>query len=443
MKIFGTDGVRGKAGELLTPFLVQKLGIAAGLYFKKTSITGKILVGKDTRRSGYMIENALVAALTSIGYDVIQIGPMPTPAVAFLVEDMRCDAGVMISASHNPFYDNGVKFFDRSGNKLCEAQEDAIESIYNDTKLLLNSFMVDKEIGTSKRVDDVIGRYIVHIKSSFLASVTLQGLRVVIDVANGAAYKVAPTILAELGADTITINDAPNGFNINEGCGAMHPESLARAVLKYRADIGFALDGDADRLVVVDNEGKIIDGDIILGVLALAQKRRGKLANNGAVITEMSNLALEEYLVKNKIEVIRTKVGDKYVLEAMQKEGYNFGGEQSGHIIFSDYAKTGDGLVSALQILALLKENTSLKSAKLFSPFTPYPSLLENIKVEEKKDLGKNEKLKSILASIKKANMRSLVRYSGTEMKLRILVEGKDMGLIKQYIGDIRGALGV
>lgn len=382
MKLFGTDGVRGKAGEFLDVITVIKLAQAAGIYFRKHSTTNKILVGKDTRRSGYMIENALVSGLTSVGYNVIQIGPMPTPAIAYLTESMRCDAGIMISASHNPFEDNGIKFFDNHGNKLSVESEKEIEKIFNDDDLLQQNQAVEKEIGSSKRIDDVIGRYIVVIKSSFPKDLTLKGLRIVLDCANGAAYKVAPTILEELGADVITINNKPNGFNINDNCGAMHPENVSNLVREYRADIGLALDGDADRLVVIDENGDIVDGDNLLGALSVYLKEENLLEGDACVATVMSNKALEDYLEKHKIKLLRSDVGDKYVLEVMKKNGVNFGGEQSGHIIFSDAAKTGDGLASALQVLALIIKSKKKASVAL-NPFSLYPQILENLKVSE------------------------------------------------------------
>lgn len=436
MKIFGTDGVRGKAGTDITPTLVMKLGVVAGLYFRKHSITNKILVGKDTRKSGYMIENALVSALTSVGYDVMQVGPMPTPAIAFLTEDMRCDAGIMISASHNPYEDNGIKFFNRFGYKLDEKAESEIEKLFDNQELIDNSYKSGLEIGSSKRIDDVIGRYIVHIKNSFPKNLTLQGIRIVVDTANGAAYKVAPTVFSELGADVVVINNKPNGYNINEQCGAMHPVSLSNEVKRYRADIGFALDGDADRLVVVDNKGNVVDGDKLIGILGVHQKKLGNLKNNKIVATVMSNLALEEYLDRNGIELIRSNVGDKYVCDEMQKNNINFGGEQSGHIIFGDYAKTGDGLVSALQVMAALNESGK-KSSELFNAFELYPQKLINLGVERKISLdsisGYGEKIQKITS----LGMRHLIRYSGTENKLRILLEGKDKSLLESNMKDL------
>jgi len=425
MKLFGTDGVRGKAGAFLDAFTVIKLAQAAGIHFRKHSTTNKVLVGKDTRRSGYMIENALVSGLTSVGYNVIQIGPMPTPAIAYLTESMRCDAGIMISASHNPFEDNGIKFFDNHGNKLSVEDEKAIEKIFLDDELLQAKQTTGIDIGSSKRIDDVIGRYIVVIKSSFPKDLTLKGLRVILDCANGAAYKVAPTILEELGADVITINDEPNGFNINDNCGAMHPENVAKLVKDYRADIGLALDGDADRLVVVDENGEIVDGDKLLGALAIYLKQENLLEKNTCVATVMSNKALEDYLEKNSIKLLRSDVGDKYVLELMKEQGVNFGGEQSGHIVFSDIAKTGDGLASALQVLAMMIKSKK-KASEVLNPFSLYPQILYNMKVSEKIPLKNIKGLDEILKPLKQKGMRDLIRYSGTENKIRLLLEGKN-----------------
>ncbi|KLD99173.1 phosphoglucosamine mutase [Aliarcobacter butzleri] len=425
MKLFGTDGVRGKAGDFLDAITVLKLAKAAGIYFRKHSTTNKILVGKDTRRSGYMIENALVSGLTAVGYDVIQIGPMPTPAIAYLTESMRCDAGIMISASHNPFEDNGIKFFDNHGNKLNTTCEEEIEKIFNDIDLMQSEQVTGRDIGSSKRIDDVIGRYIVAIKSSFPKNLTLKGLRIILDCANGAAYKVGPTILEELGADVITINNKPNGFNINENCGAMHPEAVSNLVKEYRADIGLALDGDADRLVVIDEKGEIVDGDNLLGALSAYLKNENLLKGDACVATVMSNKALEDYLQKNKISLFRSNVGDKYVLEVMKEKGINFGGEQSGHIIFSDIAKTGDGLASALQVLALIIKSGK-KASEILNPFSLYPQILHNMKVTEKIPLEQITGLEEVLKPIRQKGLRDLIRYSGTENKIRLLLEGKN-----------------
>ncbi|ENE8348862.1 phosphoglucosamine mutase, partial [Campylobacter upsaliensis] len=404
------------------------------IYFKDKAITNNILVGKDTRKSGYMIENAIVSGLTSIGYNVIQIGPMPTPAIAFLTEDMRCDAGIMISASHNPYFDNGIKFFDSHGNKLSEEVEEKIEQIYFDDKLLESSKVTMEQIGRAKRIDDVIGRYIVSIKNSFPKDLTLKSLRVVLDVAHGAAYKVAPTIFKELGAEVIVMSDKPNGLNINDNCGALHPANLAEEVKKLRADVGFAFDGDADRLVVVDEKGVVANGDSLLGVLALHLKEQGKLKSK-VVATIMSNGALKEFLNKNGIELETCNVGDKFVLEKLKACGGNFGGEQSGHIIFSDYAKTGDGLIAALQFSALMLSKKKSASAVL-GQIKPYPQLLHNLKISQKKDLAKLKGLKELKAELDKKGINSLFRYSGTENLIRLLLEAKDSKLLEK---EMRG----
>lgn len=362
MKLFGTDGVRGKAGDFLSASVAMRLAMAAGIFFRKHSTTNKILLGKDTRRSGYMIENALVSGLTAVGYNVIQIGPMPTPAIAFLTQNMRCDAGIMLSASHNPFEDNGVKFFNHLGDKLQQDCEKEIEEIFYNDELINQSQCIGKEIGSSKRIDDVIGRYIVHIKSTFPKELNLNSLRIVLDCANGAAYKVAPTVLQELGAEVIVLNNNPNGFNINDECGALHPHKIAKYVKEYRADIGIALDGDADRLVVVDETGAVIDGDKLIGALSVYLKSQNLLKGDACVATVMSNKALEDYLLNHGLKLYRADVGDKYVLDIMKKEAVNFGGEQSGHIIFSDAAKTGDGLASALLVLAMILKSKEKKS---------------------------------------------------------------------------------
>lgn len=435
MKLFGTDGVRGEAGKFLDAITALKLAQAAGIYFKKHSRTKKILLGKDTRRSGYMIENALVSGFTSVGYDVIQIGPMPTPAIAFLTESMRCDAGIMLSASHNSFEDNGVKFFNSKGDKLSVESEQQIEDIFFNEELLASSQCTHKEIGKAKRINDVIGRYIVSIKNSFPTELSLSGIRVVLDCANGAAYKAAPTILEELDADLITVNDKPDGFNINESCGALHPNELGKLVKQYRADIGIALDGDADRLVVVDEKGQVVDGDKLIGTLAVFLKDEAKL-KGGCVATVMSNQALEDYLNTHNIQLHRSNVGDKYVLEIMKQQNINFGGEQSGHVIFNDIAKTGDGLASALQVLALLVKSDK-KASEVLNPFEPYPQILKNLKVQEKQPLEKIEGLQKLLENFRKKGLRDLIRYSGTENKIRLLLEGKDKKVVENCMDDL------
>jgi len=436
MELFGTDGVRGQAGKKIDAYTAMKLAMAAGIFFRKNSVTNKILVGKDTRRSGYMIENAIVSGLTAVGYNVIQIGPMPTPAVAFLTEDMRCDAGIMISASHNPYHDNGIKFFDHSGFKLDEKGEQEIESIYFNDELIKQNQKICLEIGASKRIDDVIGRYIVHIKNSFPKDLTLHGVKVVLDVANGAAYKVAPTIFEELGAKIVVINDEPNGENINFDSGALHPQNLSKTVLQYKADIGFAFDGDADRLVAVDEKGEVIHGDKLIGALASYLKKQSGLKKDCMVVTHMSNKGLEDFLSSQDIAVRRCDVGDKYVLEELKKCGSNFGGEQSGHIIFSDYAKTGDGLVAALQVMAYILASKGKASEKL-NIFTLYPQKLVNLEIKNKIPLEDINGYESLLNSLQKEGLRPLIRYSGTENCLRILLEAKDEKLLNDKMDEV------
>jgi len=425
MKLFGTDGVRGEAGSFLNAQLAMRVAMAAGIYFKSSAKTNKILVGKDTRRSGYMIENAIVSGLTAIGYNVVQIGPMPTPAIAFITENMRCDAGIMISASHNPYEDNGIKFFDAHGDKLPAEVERKIEEIFYDEKKIEASQALGKGIGKAKRIDDVIGRYIVHLKNSFPNELSLSQMRIVLDTANGAAYKVGPTVLEELGAEVIVINDKPDGFNINENCGALHTNELCKNVVKYRADLGIALDGDADRVVVVDEQGEVVDGDLLIGALAKYLFDRGALRGNGVVTTVMSNQALEDYLSSFNVKLYRSDVGDKNVLEMMKKEGVNFGGEQSGHVIMHDVAKTGDGLATALAVLAYLVD-TKQKASKALRPFVLYPQKLVNIPVKEKKPLETIDGIADIVQELETKGMRHLIRYSGTENKLRVLLEGRD-----------------
>ena len=424
-KLFGTDGVRGEAGSFLSAQVAMRVAMAAGIYFKKHALTNKILIGKDTRKSGYMIENAIVSGLTAIGYDVIEIGPMPTPAIAFITENMRCDAGIMISASHNSYEDNGIKFFDGHGDKLSHEVEREIEEIYANDELIMESQLVGLGIGKAKRIDDVIGRYIVQLKNSFPRDLSLNGLRIVLDTANGAGYKVGPTVLEELGADVIVLHDKPNGFNINEDCGALHTKSLQKSVIELRADLGIALDGDADRLVLVDEKGVIVDGDQLLGALAAHLNEIGTLKGNGIVATVMSNQGLDDYMESCGLKLFRSDVGDKNVLEIMKKEGINFGGEQSGHVIINDFAKTGDGLVSALQTLSLII-TSGKKASEVLRPFSLYPQKLVNINVKEKKPLDSIGGLDVQLKILDSKNIRHLIRYSGTENKLRILLESKD-----------------
>ncbi|HHS92843.1 MAG TPA: phosphoglucosamine mutase [Campylobacterales bacterium] len=435
MELFGTDGVRGLAGGKLNPINVMRLAIAAGIHLKKSSKYNKILVGKDTRRSGYMIENALVSGLTSVGFDVVQIGPMPTPAIAFITENMRCDAGIMITASHNPYYDNGIKFFDSEGNKLSKTCEKEIEEIFHNEALLEDAFAMKKNIGRSERIDDVIGRYIVHIKNSFPPKFSLYGKRIVVDCANGAAYIVAPTVLRELGAEVIVLSNQPDGYNINTNCGATHPEALVAKVIETRADVGIALDGDADRIVMVDEKGEVVHGDKLIGALALHLKTEKKLANDKVVATVMSNQGLAEFLKFHGLTLERSDVGDKHVLELMKKVGSNFGGEQSGHVIFSDFAKTGDGLVSALQAFAYMIE-TNKEASEAFDIFELYPQEQANIKISHKIPIEEITGVKELVEKIEATGMRHLVRYSGTENLMRILLEGKDSVKLRKMMDE-------
>lgn len=436
MKLFGTDGVRGEAGSFLTAELAMKVAMAAGIYFKAHSKTNKILVGKDTRRSGYMIENAIVSGLTAIGYDVIQIGPMPTPAIAYITENMRCDAGIMISASHNSFEDNGIKFFDGCGDKLSHSVEEEIEKIYHNSELLQDAHVCGKNIGKAKRIDDVVGRYIVQLKNSFPRNLSLKDMRIVLDTANGAGYVVGPTVLEELGADVIVLHNKPDGFNINESCGALHTKDLCESVVKYRADLGIALDGDADRVVIVDENGEVVDGDQLLGALGAYMNDIGTLRGKGIVSTVMSNKALDDFMGEKGLKLLRSDVGDKNVLELMKQEKINFGGEQSGHVIISDFAKTGDGLVCALQVLALLIE-TKQKASKALRPFKLYPQKLVNINVKVKKPIDEIEGLADKLDELQGEGLHHLIRYSGTENKLRILLECKDAKKMNHYMDEM------
>ncbi len=438
MKLFGTDGVRGEAGSFLTAEMAMKVAMAAGICFQSSSApkSMRILVGKDTRRSGYMIENAIVTGFTAIGYDVIQVGPMPTPAIAYITESMRCDAGIMISASHNDFEDNGIKFFDGHGDKLSVDMEQKIENIYYDEEQIQDAQVTGRSIGKAKRIDDVLGRYIVQLKNSFPMNISLQGVRIVLDTANGAGYKVGPTVFEELGADVVVLYNKPDGFNINENCGALHTKDLCSAVRKYRADLGIALDGDADRLVVVDENGEMVDGDQLLGAMGADMHDRGVLKGGGIVSTVMSNQGLEDYMESKGLKLHRSNVGDKHVLEMMKKENINFGGEQSGHIIVSDFAKTGDGLVAGLQVLALLL-GKGKQASEVLRPFKLYPQKLINIKIKNKRDLKTIDGLDVVLKELDDNNIRHLIRYSGTENKLRILLECKQGKMMNSQMDNV------
>jgi phosphoglucosamine mutase len=440
---FGTDGIRGKANDgMITAENMLKAGQAAGIIAKKGNHRHRVIIGKDTRLSGYMIENALTAGFLSMGIDVLLVGPMPTPAVALITKSMRADLGVMISASHNLFQDNGIKFFAKNGHKLSLNQEQRIEELMNQN--LENYLTSSRTIGKATRIDDVVGRYIESLKRTFPKKLTLDGLKIVIDCANGAAYKIGPTVLWELGADVVAINNHPNGFNINEDCGSTNPKALAKAVLKNKADIGIALDGDADRLTLVDNKGNLIDGDQIIAAIAASHKERELLRGDEIVATQMSNLGLENFLKSKKLKLIRTKVGDKYVFEQMLKNDINLGGEQSGHIILSDYSTTGDGMLAALQILAImkLKNITAEKACKVF---TAYPQITKNIPLTKNSQFNSTATQQLIAKSQQQLGDegRILVRKSGTEPLIRIMAEGKNTAEIKKIADKIANSINI
>jgi phosphoglucosamine mutase len=435
MKLFGTDGIRGRVNTFpMTPENALRVGMAAAIVLRKEHhVRNMVLIGKDTRLSGYMIESALTSGICSMGMNVTLVGPLPTPGIAFLTRTLRIDAGVVISASHNPFYDNGIKFFSHTGFKLPDNIESRIEELVRDDSL--GRFRAKgEEVGKAFRLDDATGRYIEYIKSTLKKGVTFEGIKVVVDCANGAAYKVTPWLLRELGAEVVSINDKPDGININDRCGSMHMDELQKSVIRNKADIGIAHDGDADRVLLCDEKGRIIDGDQIMGMCAVDMDARGELKNSTVVSTVMSNLGLEKYLGKNNIKLVRTSVGDRYVAEKMLADDYNFGGEQSGHIIFLDYNTTGDGQITAMQVLNLMKsKNVSL--SKLASRIKLLPQVLMNIAVEKKQDIRSVPAIMdAIRASEKKLNGRGriLVRPSGTEPKIRVMLEGDDMELINR-----------
>lgn len=437
MKLFGTDGVRGTANVYpITPEIAMKLGKAAAEVLTKGKKKPLFLIGKDTRISCYMLENALTAGLTSMGANVLLVGPVPTPGVAHLVRSFAADAGIMISASHNSFMDNGIKFFDKRGFKLPDAIEEEIEKlVLNDD--LNTDHIIENDIGRAKRIEDAQGRYIEFSKNS-ISNHSLKGLKIVLDCANGAAYNVAPLILRELGAELIVLNNNPNGVNINKDGGALHPEVLKAAVLGHNADVGITLDGDADRILMVDELGNILDGDHILAVAALYLKEKGKLNNNHVVVTQYTNIAFDKLMEKHDIKVSKVKNGDRYVIEEMLKHNYNLGGEFSGHIIFSDYNSTGDGMVAGLQILKIML----IKKKKLseISVLEKYPQVIVNVKVKEKKLFENMNILQNVINDSKKKlgnEGRYLIRYSGTEKKARVMVEGLDENLIKNIASSL------
>jgi phosphoglucosamine mutase len=436
---FGTDGIRGRTNQWpMTPEIAMKVGMAAGTHFLRGKHRHRVVIGKDTRLSGYMVENALVAGFTAVGMDVVQFGPIPTPAVAMLAHSMRADLGVMISASHNPYFDNGIKLFGPDGYKLSDADEAKIEALLNQDIALAAS----KDIGRARRVEDARGRYIHAVKSSFPAELRLDGLRIVVDCANGAAYQVAPSALWELGAEVIAIGVDPNGTNINEQCGSTNPLLLQETVLSAGADMGVALDGDADRLIVVDESGTIVDGDQIMALIAANWAREGTLRGGGLVATVMSNLGLERFLQGQGIGLERTKVGDRYVLERMREGGFNVGGEQSGHMILSDYATTGDGTIAALQVLAALIRSGK-PASELLHQFDAVPQLLKNVRFSGGKPLD-HEDVKRTIAQAEaelSGSGRLVIRPSGTEPVIRVMAEGDKAEQVKDVVERICAAV--
>ncbi len=444
MKLFGTDGIRGRVNTYpMTPENALRAGMAAAVVLRKEHHgRNMILIGKDTRLSGYMIESALTSGICSMGMNVTLIGPLPTPGIAFLTRTLRIDAGVVISASHNPFYDNGIKFFSHNGFKLPDDIEARIEDLMRGDSLERHR-VKGEEVGKAFRLDDATGRYIEYIKSTLKKGVTFEGMKVVVDSANGAAYKTTPWLLRELGAEVISINDEPDGININSKCGALHMEELQKAVVRHKADAGIAHDGDADRTLLCDEKGRIIDGDQIMGICAVDMDTRGDLKKSTVVATVMTNLGLEKYFEKNSIKLLRTKVGDRYVVEKMLAGGYNFGGEQSGHIIFLDYNTTGDGPVTALQVLNLMK-NRNLSLSKLAGPIKLFPQVLMNVEVGKKQDI---RSIPAVMDAIRTAEKRLdgrgrlLVRASGTEPKIRVMIEGDDPTLINSLGRDIANVI--
>ena len=444
-KFFGTDGIRGKANGVITPELALKVGQAAGIAFQRGEHRHRVVIGKDTRLSGYMIEYAMVAGFTSVGMDVLLLGPIPTPAVAMLTRSMRADLGVMISASHNSFEDNGIKLFGPDGFKLSDDVESEIEALLGAD--LSPRLSKSRDLGRAKRVESVHARYIEFAKRTLPRNLSLDGLRIVLDCAHGAAYKVAPEALWELGAEVFTIGDEPNGFNINHEVGSTAPDALIHKVREMRADIGIALDGDADRVIVVDERGQIVDGDQLMAVVAHGWQEDGRLSKPGVVTTVMSNLGLERYLASIGLEMPRTQVGDRYVLEYMREHGFNVGGEQSGHIVLSDFTTTGDGLVSALQILAAVQKQQKPVS-QVCHVFDPVPQLLKNVRYAGGKPLA-NEAVKRAIAEAESQlgkSGRLVIRPSGTEPVIRVMAEGDDRAMVERVVdsicAEISGAAG-
>ena len=443
-KLFGTDGVRGVANiEPMTTEMAMHLGRAAAYVFKKNaSRRHRLVIGKDTRLSGYMNENALVAGICSMGVDVLLVGPLPTPGIAFITSSMRADAGVVISASHNAYQDNGIKFFSHDGFKLPDELELEIEDLILNNRLDELRPIAD-EVGKAYRIEDAIGRYVVFLKNTFPRDLDLQGLRIVLDCAHGAGYKVAPAVLTELGAEVIKLGVSPNGTNINDGCGSLHPEVMAEKVREYRADLGIALDGDADRVIFVDEKGREVDGDHIMAICGTELLKAGKLHKNTVVATVMSNLGLDIAMQKAGGKVVRTDVGDRYVVEEMRREGYNLGGEQSGHMIFLDHNTTGDGILSALQVLAII-QRSGKRLSELAKVMTSLPQVLVNVKVRKRANLADIAPIKLVIDEVEAelaGKGRVLVRYSGTEPLLRVMIEGEKQSRITELADLVASAV--
>ena len=438
-KFFGTDGIRGRVNDSpMTAEIAMRVGQAAGAHFLRGDHRHRVVIGKDTRLSGYMMESAMVAGFTSVGMDVVLLGPMPTPAVAMLTRSMRADLGVMISASHNAFVDNGIKLFGPDGYKLSDEDERSIERRLGKDPKLAKPEMV----GRAKRIDDARGRYVHFAKSTLPDDMRLDGLKIVLDCANGAAYHVAPDALWELGADVIALGVSPNGTNINDNCGSTHPQQLRDAVIANNAHIGLALDGDADRLIVVDETGTVIDGDQLMALIAIEHQRRGHLKGKAVIATVMSNLGLERHLQRHEIELVRTQVGDRYVLAEMRQRRANVGGEQSGHIILTDHSTTGDGLVAGLQILASMVDSGK-SASELLRQFDPVPQLLKNVRFEKGEPLEAEAVVKRIAAAEKALHGRGrlVIRKSGTEPLIRVMAEGDDMTEVERIVDDICAAV--
>lgn len=439
-KYFGTDGIRGRANGVITPDLALKVGQATGLAFRRGEYRHRVVIGKDTRLSGYMIEYAMVAGFTSVGMDVMLLGPMPTPAVAMLTRSMRADLGVMISASHNPYEDNGIKLFGPDGYKLSDEVEADISALIDSD--LTPRLATSPALGRAKRIESAHARYIEFAKRTLPRNMSLEGLRIVVDCANGAGYKVAPEALWELGAEVIAIGVDPDGLNINRDVGSTHPEALIAKVRELRADIGIALDGDADRVLIVDEQGQVVDGDQLMAVIARSWLEDGRLSQPGIVATVMSNLGLERYLAGLGLSLARTAVGDRYVLEHMRQHGFNLGGEQSGHIILSDFGTTGDGLVAALQLLAVVKRMDRPVS-EVCHCFEPLPQILKNVRYKQ----GQPLKEKPVVSAIEAAKQllgeggRLVIRPSGTEPVIRVMAEGDDRDLVMRAVDDVVDAV--